>query len=62
MKIYLYSDLFNPIHSYSIGININSRNIDIDTQSTKGIKDIKNVKNVKESNILPIPIVKIVKQ
>lgn len=48
MKIYLYSDLFNPIHSYSIGININSRNIDIDTQSTKGIKDIK---NVKESDI-----------
>ena len=59
MKIYLYSDLFNPIHSYSIGININSKNIDIDTQSTKGIKDIK---NVKESDILPIPIVKIVKQ
>lgn len=57
MKIYLYSDLFNPIHSYSIGININSRNIDIDTQSTKGIKDIRDIrdirdiKNVKESDI-----------
>ena len=54
MKIYLYSDLFNPIHSYSIGININSRNIDIDTQSTKGIKDIKDIKdikNVEESDI-----------
>lgn len=49
MKIYLYSDLFNPIHSYSIGIN--SRNIDIDTQSTKGIKDIKDIKNVEESDI-----------
>ena len=51
MKIYLYSDLFNPIHSYSIGININSKNIDIDTQSTKGIKDIRDIKNIKKSDI-----------